>query len=127
MPIVLDLAIGTPVMCTKNWNRKLKLANGSLGRVVGVQFPPGTPAPTRVCIDEQSASFVNKAARIPDIVYVELLEQYTFQNCHQGLSQFVRFWIQRLRLSCLTEHSVFPFGRFPWCQHLRKRSTSAKV
>ena len=60
-------------MCTKNLNSRLRLANGSLGRVVGFQFPPGCPEHRRLCIDEESASFVNQAARLPDVVYVKLL------------------------------------------------------
>ena len=39
MPIVSEMAIGMPVQCTKNLSRSLKLANGTLGHVIGIQWP----------------------------------------------------------------------------------------
>lgn len=37
MPLELDLAIGAPMQCTKNISSTLKLANGTIGYVVGFQ------------------------------------------------------------------------------------------
>lgn len=39
MPIVLEIAIGSIVQCTKNVSPFLKLANGSIGTVVGFTMP----------------------------------------------------------------------------------------
>lgn len=37
MAIVLDIAIGAPMQCTKNVSRSMKLANGTIGHDVSVQ------------------------------------------------------------------------------------------
>lgn len=37
MAIVLEIAIGAPMQCTKNVSRSMKLANGTIGHVVSVQ------------------------------------------------------------------------------------------
>lgn len=48
MPIVLSLAVGIPVQCTKNMSTTLKLANGSIGYVVKILYDPDDSTRTYV-------------------------------------------------------------------------------
>ncbi|KAF4143997.1 hypothetical protein GN958_ATG05898 [Phytophthora infestans] len=68
MPIVLEIAINLIVQCTKNMSPLLKLANGSIGTVVGFTMPQNDEV--RIHTSDTIEEHQHKLP--PDIVFVEL-------------------------------------------------------
>ncbi len=69
LPMVLDLVIGMPVMLTKNHqNPKTKIANGTLGHIVGIQLSSSSTFKTI----EKSGVVIHEYQIPPEIVFVKI-------------------------------------------------------
>jgi hypothetical protein len=90
LPMILDLFVGCPVMFTKNEKEEKRVANGSVGVVVGFGYPS----------NEQSGNYIGCSqdgvfvpASQPDVVFVKVLgkEHVKFhQNSSIGVFQLKR-------------------------------------
>jgi ATP-dependent exoDNAse (exonuclease V) alpha subunit len=70
--MILELAIGLLIMCTKNNSRPKEVANGTLGNVIGYQLPKTTTTHHQV-IDESSRYTVLISPTLPKIIFIKLL------------------------------------------------------
>lgn len=68
MPLLLALAIGIPVQCTKNVSQAMKLANGSIGHVVDFKCASGDSSRTEMLEGIQYQIHTQP----PDVVYIKL-------------------------------------------------------
>jgi len=80
MPVMLDIAVGMPIQCTKNVSKRFRLANGSIGIAVDLQDDPTDDFTTRT---EGGYTVVVHTA-LPEIVYVKLLA-YSHIQFHEDL------------------------------------------
>jgi hypothetical protein len=79
MPLLVKLAVGMPVMHSVNFSRAMRLANGTLARVVGFQFPADD---VRKILPENVAGATPLIAprrmtlhsKLPEIVYVRHMD-----------------------------------------------------
>ncbi len=72
LPMILELAVGMPIMCTKNNSRPMEVANRTLGHVIGYQLPEITTTHHQV-IDETSRYIILVSSMLPEIVFIKLL------------------------------------------------------
>ena len=64
----LELAIGAPIMITKNVREEQRILNGTLGRVVKIQFAPNTIFQETI----EDGVAIRSADRLPDLVFLSL-------------------------------------------------------
>jgi hypothetical protein len=68
IPLVLDIVIGMPMTCTSNSkNKRLKMANGTIGQVCRIQWAPGT------IFYEQGLYTI--PSKLPEIIFLKLYNE----------------------------------------------------
>jgi len=69
--MILELAIGMHVMCTKKNSRPKEVINGTLGHVIGYQLPKSTTTHLQV-VDENFGYIVLVSSTLLEIVFIKL-------------------------------------------------------
>ncbi len=72
LPMILELAIGMPIMCIKNNFGPKEVANGTLGHVIGYQLPKIATTHHQV-IDESFGNTILVSSKLLEIVFIKLL------------------------------------------------------
>ncbi len=70
--MMLELAIGMPIMCTKKNFGPKEVANGTLGNVIGYQLPTIATTHHQV-IDENFGYTVLVSSMLLEIIFIKLL------------------------------------------------------
>ena len=72
LPMVCHLAVGMPVMCTKNVAPNLLLCNGTLAYVSHIQHHPEN---ITTAVDLGNGFIVHRCSRVPEVVFLKLLDR----------------------------------------------------
>ena len=103
--MILDLFVGCPVMFTKNEKEEKRVANGSVGVVVGFGYPSNEPSGNYIGCS-QDGVFV--PACQPDVVFVKVLGKDHVKFHHN--SSIGIFPLKRKTVGCTVKFANYEFG-----------------
>ncbi len=126
LPMILELTIGMPIMCTKNNFEPKEVDNGTLGHVIGYQLPKTTTTHHQV-IDESFGYIVLVSSTLLEIVFIKLLgHDQVLDPKLLTLLASTQYWNEMYSSNFQTEVSLFLLNKFPLSLFLLSQLTNAK-